>query len=219
MSPERPTTSRRRFLLMLRSKLMAVFFGLAVLAPATVATDASAANGTRPFRFPATNVAHAEHPGAAPVYSCGVVSGPDLTGPADQLLLNVCLSVGKDGTGVGTVGDAIHPSVNAHLAVQQFTQQGSVVHFAGVVSAANDPARVGRPFEVIGDEARTGGTHLVLLLEGAEFTGSGLTTAEVFQNSTNRAIEDCHNSFPLAIQADLLNRCIALVLSRTSVNF
>jgi hypothetical protein len=124
------------------------------------------------------------------VYSCGVVSGPDLTGPAGQLILNICLSVGKDGTGVGTVSDAIHPDVNAHLAVQQFAQRGSVVHFGGVVRAASDPARVGQSFDVIG-VAPGRLTRLVLLLEGAEFAGRGLTIRDTTANSTNIILNDC----------------------------
>ena len=135
--------------------------------------------------------ANARHqPVRTAVYSCGVVSGPDLTGPASQLILNVCLSVGKDGTGVGTVSDAIHPDVNAHLAVQQFAQRGSVVYFGGVVRAASDPARVGQPFDVIG--AAPGRlTRLVLRLEGVEFAGRGLTIRDSTGNITNILRDDC----------------------------
>ena len=135
--------------------------------------------------------ANARHqPARTAVYSCGVVSGPDLTGPASQLILNVCLSVGKDGMGVGTVSDAIHPDVNAHLAVQQFAQRGSVVYFGGVVRAASDPARVGQPFDVIG--AAPGRlTRLVLLLEGVEFAGRGLTIRDTTGNTTNILRDDC----------------------------
>ena len=135
--------------------------------------------------------ANARHqPARTTVYSCGVVSGPDLTGPASQLILNICLSVGKDGTGVGTVSDAIHPDVNAHLAVQQFAQRGSVVYFGGVVRAASDPARVGQPFDVIG--AAPGRlTRLVLLLEGAQFAGRGLTIRDTTGSTTNIILDDC----------------------------
>src|SRR5262249_7990073 len=71
-------------------------------------------------------------------YTGGVVSNPELAGPAGELILNVYLAVDEDGTGAGAVSDVLHPEINCHLAVQQGARQGNTVRFTGVVQAAKD---------------------------------------------------------------------------------
>ena len=122
----------------------------------------------------------------------GVASNPDLPGPAGELILNVYLAVNKDGTGVGTVSDTLHPEANAHLAVQQFARQGNAVHFAGVIQAAHDPALVGRPFVVDGVVAGSF-TTLELLLEGAKYVGEGIDATIPFAclDLTGKSFDNC----------------------------
>jgi hypothetical protein len=152
--------------------------------------------------------AAAAGPTNQPVYSCGVVSETGPIGPADRLILNVCLSVGKDGTGAGTISDAVHPGANAHLAVQQFTRQGDVDHFSGVVQAAQDAALVGQAFDVIGVEAGDI-TSLALLIDGNRYSGSGLTIIQIVAAQiTNKAIQQCHILFDSDVNRALLNICL-----------
>ena len=105
-------------------------------------------------------------------YTGGIVSNPQLTGAAGELILNVYLAVDQDGRGVGTVSDVLHPEVNCHLAVQQGGRQGNTVRFAGVVQAAKDSALVDAPFKVTGVVTENF-TSLALQWQDVTFLGKG----------------------------------------------
>src|SRR5689334_5108644 len=100
------------------------------------------------------------------IYFGGVVTSTDAPGA----ILNVYLAVDEDGAGVGTVSDTLHAQANSHLAVHATTRQGNAVRLAGVVSAANDAALVGRAFVVAGVVTENF-TSLALRMDGATFTG------------------------------------------------
>ena len=86
--------------------------------------------------------------------------------------LNVYLAVDAAGTGVGTLGDPIHPTVNSHLAVQSGSSDGNKVRYEGVVRASNGGTAVGTPFVVAGI-VTADFTSLGLRLGDATFTGKG----------------------------------------------
>src|SRR6266481_5754901 len=65
--------------------------------------------------LPQAAQASIHHVGGDIVYTGGVITSPDAPG----LILNVYLAVNQDGTGVGTLSDALNPGVNSHLEVQK----------------------------------------------------------------------------------------------------
>jgi hypothetical protein len=151
----KPTNDRRKFL---------KITGTALLASAGLPKAAQAAIETGPFVR----------------YTGGVVSNPDLPSPNGELVLNVYLAVETDGTGVGTLSDPVRPTVNSHLAVQQFEQQGQQVRYEGVVTLSNTAAQVGQRFVITGT-VQENFTSLSLQLGGATYTGKGfIVTAASF---------------------------------------
>ncbi len=110
--------------------------------------------------------------GTSNTYFGGVVLNPDLPGLSGQLILNVYLAIDPDGTGVGTLSDPVHSTVNSHLAVQQTTRHGNELELAGVVIRSNDPARVGQRFMVT-SYVQGDFTSLVLQLNQETFSGQG----------------------------------------------
>lgn len=105
-------------------------------------------------------------------YTGGVVFNRELPGLAGQLIMNVYLAVEPDGTGLGTLGDPLHPAVNAHLAVEETIRQGNQVQFTGVILGANDQSQIGQPFVVAG-EVHQDFTLLTLEINGTTFNGKG----------------------------------------------
>ncbi len=85
-----------------------------------------------------------------------------------------------DGTGVGTLSDPVHSTVNSHLAVQQTSGQGNHFHCEGVVLASNGGTPVGQPFVVDG-VVHENFTALALRMDDAVFLGKGfLVSAPMF---------------------------------------
>ena len=110
--------------------------------------------------------------GTSNTYFGGVVLNPGLPGLSGQLILNVYLAIDPDGTGVGTLSDPVHSTVNSHLAVQQTTRHGNELELAGVVIRSNDPARVGQRFMVT-SYVQGDFTSLVVQLNQETFSGQG----------------------------------------------
>ncbi len=106
------------------------------------------------------------------IYEVGVVFNPDLPGLSGELILNVYLAVAENGTGLGTLSDPVHPTVNSHLIVQKTRRHGNELGFVGVILRSNDPARVGQPFAVT-SYVQGDFTSLVLQLNGETFDGQG----------------------------------------------
>src|SRR6266576_3804173 len=58
--------------------------------------------------------------GTSNTFTGGVVFNSEL-----GLVLNVYLALDADGTGVGTLSDPVHSTVNSHLVVEQTTRHGN----------------------------------------------------------------------------------------------
>ncbi len=157
-----PDNDRRRFL-----KLA----GAALLAGAAVPQTAQAS---------IHHVGGDIRDGTSNTYFGGVVLNPDLPGLSGQLILNVYLAIDPDGTGVGTLSDPVHSTVNSHLAVQQTAAQGNQFRCEGVVMASNGGTPLGQRFVVDG-VVHENFTSLALQMDGATFLGKGfLVSAPMF---------------------------------------
>ena len=128
--------------------------------------------------LPQAAQASIHHVGGDIIYTGGVITSPDAPG----LILNVYLSVDKDGTGVGTLSDALNPGVNSHLEVQKRSADGDAFRFEGVVSASNQESLVQKSFVVAGVVTEEF-TSLALRMDGVTFLGKGfLVSAPKFIN-------------------------------------
>jgi len=113
--------------------------------------------------------------GTSNTFTGGVVFNSEL-----GLVLNVYLALDADGTGVGTLSDPVHSTVNSHLAVQRTSGQGNHFHCEGVVLASNGGTPVGQPFVVDG-VVHENFTALALQMNDATFLGKGfLVSAPMF---------------------------------------
>jgi hypothetical protein len=122
--------------------------------------------------WPKPALASINHFGGDFTYEGGVVFNPDLPGLSGQLILNVYLAVAPDGTGLGTLSDPVHSTVNSHLAVESATRHGNEIAFIGVILRSNDQTRVGTAF-VVTSYVQGDFTSLVLDVNGQTFTGQG----------------------------------------------
>ncbi len=105
--------------------------------------------------------------GTSNTFTGGVVFNSEL-----GLVLNVYLAVEADGTGVGTLSDPVHSTVNSHLGVQRTSGQGNHFRCEGLVLASNGGTPVGQPFVVDG-VVHENFTSLALRMDGAVFLGKG----------------------------------------------
>jgi hypothetical protein len=109
------------------------------------------------------------------IYAHGLVWGPNLPEPWNQLRLDVYLAVGPDGVGTGRIGDPLHAWAGAHLRVHEALHQGHRHEFRGEVTTTATAAFVGQPVTVV---AFTQGEATVLNLGfgGQVFPGLGRIT-------------------------------------------
>jgi hypothetical protein len=113
--------------------------------------------------------------GTSNTFFGGVVSNSHL-----GLILNVYLAIDPDGTGVGTLSDPVHSTVNSHLAVQRTAAKGNQIHCEGVVLASNGGTPIGQRFAVDG-VMHENFTSLAVRMDDATFTGKGfIVTAPMF---------------------------------------
>lgn len=118
------------------------------------------------------------------VYGHGLVWNRALPGLAGELKLAFDLRVNLEtGTGFGTAQDPVHPDWNVHFAIDSAEQtrlrRGELqLMMKGVVTHANDPARIGLPVRIL---AQTHGdtTAIAIAIGDLAFAGAGLVVIAI----------------------------------------
>jgi hypothetical protein len=118
------------------------------------------------------------------LYGHGLVWNRDLPGVAADLNLSFDLRVNLEtGAGFGSADDPVHPDWNVHFAIdsteQRKTRKGETRYtMRGVVTEANDPAKVGLPVRIL---AETSGdtTAVAIALGDLAFAGAGLVVIAI----------------------------------------
>jgi hypothetical protein len=118
------------------------------------------------------------------LYGHGLVWNRALPGVAGELNLSFELRVNLEtGVGFGSAHDPVHPDWNIHFAVDSTEQKKVRKHetrytMRGVVTEANDPAKVGLPVRIL---AETSGdaTAVAIALGDLAFAGAGLVVIAI----------------------------------------
>lgn len=118
------------------------------------------------------------------LYGHGMVWNRDLPGEAGDVKLSFDLRVNlRAGTGFGTADDPIHPDWNLHYAIETAVQEklrGGENRYimTGVVTRANDPAKVGLPVRILA-ETRGDTTAIAIAVGEVAFAGAGLVVIAI----------------------------------------
>ena len=118
------------------------------------------------------------------LYGHGMVWNRELPGEAGQVKLSFDLRVNLEtGAGFGTADDPVHPDWNLHFAINSTERKklrGGENRYAmaGIVTHANDPAKVGLPVKILA-ETRGDTTAIAIAVGELAFAGAGLVVIAI----------------------------------------
>ncbi len=118
------------------------------------------------------------------LYGHGMVWNRELPGEAGDVKLSFDLRVNlKAGTGCGTADDPVHPDWNLHYSIDSAVQEKvrggeNRDTMTGVVTRANDPAKVGLPVRILA-ETRGDTTAIAIAVGDMAFGGAGLVVIAI----------------------------------------
>jgi len=100
---------------------------------------------------------------------------PELLG---ELRLTFDFAIRLGGTGLGTLGDDVHPEFNSHFVINSTAKHGNVHTFEGEVVAARDRSMIGMPITIVA-EVEGSATGVTIKLGENTFRGAGLVVIAI----------------------------------------
>jgi TAT (twin-arginine translocation) pathway signal sequence len=111
-------------------------------------------------------------------YAHGMAWNPQLPDVLGELRLTFDIAVRLGGTGLGTLGDDVHPEFNSHFKINSAVAHGNVYTLEGQVVAARDPSMVGMPLTILA-EVEGSATGVTITLGEHTFKGAGLVVIAI----------------------------------------
>jgi hypothetical protein len=118
------------------------------------------------------------------LYGHGMVWNRSLPGVAGDLNLSFELRVDLEtGAGFGSANDPVHPNWNVHFEINSVTREKVAngeerYAMTGVVTRANDPAKVGLPVRILA-QTRGESTAIAIALGELAWAGAGLVVIAI----------------------------------------
>jgi hypothetical protein len=112
------------------------------------------------------------------LYAHGMAWNSELPEVLGELRLTFDIAVRLGGTGLGTIGDDVHPEFNARFAINSTARHGNVYTLDGEVVAARDPSLAGMPITILA-EVEGSATGVTIMLGEHTFKGAGLVVIAI----------------------------------------